>query len=724
MIMRTPQLKFEDLANHRWEWDKLDYATLRTIVTSHVKSGRPVDEQSSHVTKEQQLCHHSTDKPKDLLSSDEYSFEDLLIKSLSQRIEQQNQLFKLQEGGNLQEAIDEWKSDAQKGSVEPKAEFHKLLLQIPNERIFNGYVSSVNIACKALSQLKSGPVQLIQKEEVVHLFEEKLHELANFCSSARFHDVLSMFFLPLHEHQMFGSNFDCFPNFSYSTHPVPSPPPIPSPPSQPLDSPHSSSVCNDILHSLPTAQLPDGKALHFINIIAMSGPLSFLNAIPAILSYTTVNLITHRLDIPLEEEDSMDMLDSLIRSLSFSQKPHTEGVMARMEPEHNKKMFAVVGSCFDHINEDILDKKNELLDKRFGKFRDNLLRDAGSILFAVNNLKRSENEEEKLMLIRRKVCQHYIEADIPISWYLLQLELMRAQESCDVLPLDEVLRIGETWKMLEDDVKNALLFFHDMAIIFYFPVVLPGVVFVKPQVLISKLLALTNRSDLQVNQPGLVDSNSVKAGEGDVFTSDQFLQLLEGLLIVSKIPNTEGKYLAPFLLPKCDQYDKKRTELYKNPHSVPLLFAWNQKVPLGLFQALCVKLGHLGWGFPSQCLHNLVSFRDKQVTLINHDCCWIEIYYEGDDLRSPSEIKNKIYNSIQEILKLFNIDTTGLRPLEQYFFCPQHRSMDHLCSLSTNSSEMVICLHNGSEFRLTDKQESWLDWLDLGAKSGRHKGKH
>ena len=163
----------------------------------------------------------------------------------------------------------------------------------------------------------------------------------------------------------------------------------------------------------------------------------------------------------------------------------------------------------------------------------------------------------------------------------------------------------------------------------------------------------------------------------------------------------------------------KRSDLSKNRHSI--VFAWDQKVPRGLFQALCVKLGQSGWGFPSKCLHNLVSFRDKQVTLINHKCRWIEIYYEGDDLRSPSEIKNKIYNLMQEILKLFNIDTTELRPLEQYFFCSRHRSMDHLCSISTDSSKMAICLLDGSEFRITDKQESW---LDAGAKSGRHKGKH
>ena len=787
MVMRTPQLKFEDLAKHRWEWDKLDYTTLRNIVTSHVKScgaaARPRDmsKQSTSATfvTQKQPHHHSTDERKAPSSSDEYAFEDFLIKSLSQHVQHQRKFFEAEEDGMLGDMVlDTLESqyvvfgeygmlgDMVLDTLESE-DFLKMLLSFRTKDDLSNYIILLRKTFLNLSQFKrNDPEQLLQKGEIVDSFSDKLYALCD----PRFERVLQMIFsltqrprylFPYHlHHSMLLSPMYSIPftSSASSTSPIR----LARLPSEPeVLPPHPSSVCNEILSSLPTAQLPDGKALHFINIIAMSGPLSFLNAIPAILSYTTVNLITHRLDIPLEEEDSIDVLDSLIRSLSFSQKPHTEGVMARMEPEHNKKMFAVVGSCFDRINEDILDKKNELLDERFGKFSDVLLRDAGSILFAVNNLKRRENEEEKLMLIRRKVCQHYVEADIPISWYLLQLELMRAQESHDVLPLDEVLRIGETWKMPDDDVKNALSFFHDMTIIFHFPVVLPGVVFVKPQYLISKLLALTNQSarlDLQVNEPGLVENRFVKTILkticGDVFTSDKFLQLLEGLFIVSKmvprnvlkasrvglqrasrqsrvgVPEPIFVGVAGFSRVRVSgaspvasylnsQYDIKRSDLSKNCHSI--VFAWDQKVPRGLFQALCVKLGHLGWGFPSQYLHNLVSFRDKQVTLINHKCRWIEIHYEGDNLKSPSEIKDKIYNLMQEILKQFNIDTTELRPLEEYFFCSQHHSIDHLCSLSTDSGKTAICLLDGSEFKLTDKQELW---LDVGAKSGRHKGKH
>ena len=158
MITRTPQLKFEDLAKHRWEWDELDYATLRDIVTNHIKCGRHTDipEQSSRTTDEQLSHHPSTiDEQKAQLSRDEYSFEDFLIRSLSQRVKQQSQLFELHESDNLQEAIREWNSYvSSKAPLEPKAEFHKLLLHIDTEEAIHKYIKLLEYVHHGLNLFK------------------------------------------------------------------------------------------------------------------------------------------------------------------------------------------------------------------------------------------------------------------------------------------------------------------------------------------------------------------------------------------------------------------------------------------------------------------------------------------------------------------------------------------------------------------------------------------
>ena len=710
MIMRTPQLKFEDLAKHRWEWDELDYTTLRDIVTNHIKCGRHTDmpEQSSHTTDEQLSHPPSTiDEQKAQLSRDEYSFEDFLIRSLSQRVKQQCQLFELHESGNLQEAIREWKSYvSSKAPLEPKAEFHKLLLCIDTEEAIHKYIELLENVHHRLNLFKRHRF-LLQKEDIFNSFEDEVSKLYVYADTDRLHWILLQFVvssqLHVYPQQSFGFHTDSLPS-------IPSSSASTTPSSQPHVSPsHPSSVCNEILHALPTANFPDGKDLHFINIVESCGPLSFLNTLPAIVSYTTVNLITHRLDIRLDERYSesafhfkdgtthIDLLDNLIRSLSFSQKPPTEGITAHTEPEPNEKMFLVVGTCLDRIDNVELQLKNELLDKRFNKIFDTLLLDAGCFLFAVDNLKRGENEEEKLILIRRKVCKHYIEADIPIRWYLLQLELMKAQEFCDVLPLDEVLRIGETLQMSGDDVKKALSFFHDMTIIFYFSVVLHNWVFVNPSTFLAKLTTVTRKYQLHADVLPYIDVDA---------PAEVRKQLLERLLLVlQQEPRSHPRSISKRPHPRSDLRHHYLFPSASGSYVVdPLVISWDHKIPCGLFHALCVKLN---WGFPSQCLQNFVHFRDKQVTLIAHQCHWIEIHYEGQDFDACFKIKSEIHEAIRYILALFNIDATALPQKCEYFLCfaKLHRP-DHLCIIDDNES--AICVQYGSIVGITERQRPWL----------------
>ena len=774
MIMRTPKLKFDDLAKYRWEWEKLDYKTLRTIVTSHVKvcgaaAVRPSDvsEQSISATSgtKKQKHYHSTDEHvSPLISRDEYSFERFLIESLSLHIEQQSKFF-LDEKNVIENVINGYKL------LKPEEKFYKLLFSFRTKDEVDEYISLLG---ETLSQFKKCDLeQLLQKKEIVDLFIDKLLKLNN----SKLKGVLSKF-LAKHPQHFQSSMFS-------STHPIPfsfsasssSPPSLNTCKPQVIAS-HPSSVCKEILCELPMAEHPDGKALHFINIVATSGPLSFLNTIPSILNYTTVNLITHRLDIPLEERYSesaihfkdstthIDMLDNLIRSLSFSQKPHTESITARTEPRRKNKMFLVVGTCLDRIDKVELRSKNELLEKRFDKIFDTLLLDAGSILFAVNNLKPSENETEKLMLIRRKVCKHYIEVDIPIKWYLLQLELMSLQESCDLLPFDEVLHIGERFQMSGDDVKNALSFFHNMTIIFYFPAALPSKVFVNPSIFLAKLANATRKHQLYANvfcasDKQLPDSQLLESHllESHLEIQPQEIQLLEiqplesqllesrrltiksltSQLLQSKLPESqsqksqrlESQHLASQLLGRWLlerrllgrlllvlqlRYSRSCSFIYRSelfPSSLgsyvidPLVISWDHKIPCGLFHALCVKLGQSDWGLPSQCLQNIVHFRDKQVTFIDHHCHWIEIHYEGQNFDACFKIKCEIHKAIQHILALFNIDVAVLPQKIEYFLCfAKHHQPDHICII--NENESAICVHDGSRIGITERQRPWL----------------
>ena len=50
-------------------------------------------------------------------------------------------------------------------------------------------------------------------------------------------------------------------------------------------------------------------------------------------------------------------------------------------------------------------------------------------------------------IIRRKVCQSYIEANIPARWFLFQLELNELKESSLVVTRSKCIEIGSNLMM-------------------------------------------------------------------------------------------------------------------------------------------------------------------------------------------------------------------------------------------------------------------------------------
>ena len=89
--------------------------------------------------------------------------------------------------------------------------------------------------------------------------------------------------------------------------------------------------------------------------------------------------------------------------------------------------------------------------------------------------------------IRREVCQSYIEAEIPVRWFLFQLDLEEDQmiSNSSIISKPQCISIGNTLEMDESDVNAALMYYNDLTIHLHFPEVLPNVVFVNPKPLLD-----------------------------------------------------------------------------------------------------------------------------------------------------------------------------------------------------------------------------------------------
>ena len=91
----------------------------------------------------------------------------------------------------------------------------------------------------------------------------------------------------------------------------------------------------------------------------------------------------------------------------------------------------VLGTFLDEVQKcnfscETLETKNEILWTKLKKFSSVLIKHCkvgNKIIFPVNAMSRGDIELKMASGICNKIRQHYIEAEIPVCWYLFQLEL-------------------------------------------------------------------------------------------------------------------------------------------------------------------------------------------------------------------------------------------------------------------------------------------------------------
>ena len=115
-----------------------------------------------------------------------------------------------------------------------------------------------------------------------------------------------------------------------------------------------------------------------------------------------------------------------------------------------------------------------------------------------------------------------------IVWFAFELTLQQKADNTkrSYLTKEEVVSAGKTLRMSEEDIEEALQYFHKITIILYYPDVLPDIVFVdqKPILdILSHLLALTyvNRGSLHyvANKP---DQNEIDQLNKRVYLVNRF----------------------------------------------------------------------------------------------------------------------------------------------------------------------------------------------------------
>ena len=234
----------------------------------------------------------------------------------------------------------------------------------------------------------------------------------------------------------------------------------------------------------------------------------------------------------------------------------------------------------DMVSEGELPGKLEALHKRLKEILLPQLKDQivycnkkGDFIFTMNAAKPVKKDQECAEAIRRclsKEREGRKGVKVPLRWYALYQKLLKVMESLGkkVLSREQCGLVAESIEVDEESCEEALQFFNRLNMLFYFPDILPNLVFMDPQMLLDKVTELVEESyrlsqakedkslfliegeELKFRDHGQVTEKFLSKFdihyEKPLFTPKELITLLKGLLVFANL--SENVYFMPCLL--------------------------------------------------------------------------------------------------------------------------------------------------------------------------------
>ena len=329
--------------------------------------------------------------------------------------------------------------------------------------------------------------------------------------------------------------------------------------------------------------------------------------------------------------------------------------------------------------------------------------------------------------------------DVPLRWHYFGVILRKkANESKGLLSRSECEFYGKMLEMEVEQVHSALQFFHELGMLFYYhrsPT--NDIVFVKLDCLIDiirDLVITVSKSwklslieldpvkrDLRVSGNLSVEilksSDAFKEIAKQLFNDDhdicfdKLIALFQYLKIAAEVPGEE-KFVMPALLPLKDP-DLKLP--FSHTKSSPLLFHFNNAVPMGFFCAVIVHLLSVSWkifieqgSFSNFCTLQLLQDKGRylKIALVEKLKC-IEIHCDEAQYQHKVQIELiKAINSVIEVLKLSE------KPLPA-FYCPCPEG-EHVATVNVNDSRnsSIKCILKKNVLELSDEEyNDYFSWF-------------
>ena len=525
------------------------------------------------------------------------------------------------------------------------------------------------------------------------------------------------------------------------------------------------------------------QLLHFID---SGGQPQFHEVLPALSHNICLVMLflklNERLDAPsctAFTDDNGDRFEDqsltlLTNEQMLVQLVHT--IMSKpLSGEDTRAMVMVIGTHFDKIDEckeESPADKNKRLAILFDFVPDDqIIMNGNDIIFEVNALNPSERDEQVFNLIRSKISQvtTALERNTPLSFIMFQYDLikLRDEQHKRVVSMEECEAIAGRLKMDKRVLEAALIHFHSLSIFLYIPSILPGLVFIDPQMplnIINQCVAFSYKvkrgniigltpACIRSWEEGIITSEMLEREEfascfePGVFDASDALKLFESLYIAvqlssirkqeegskdekSRLTDRETGFMMPCMLRALPSEEIKDNLPPLNEYISPLLLCFERdRIPNGLFCAThtCLRYKY-GWqtchkdNRPSirrpKCLYrNMVKlqhpWKPVQITFAS-SLSYFSLHVEAP-LSKIQTICQEIYNSL-----LFSISNasqafhyTGISTSPVLAFpCPC--DAQNLHSATPKENYLKCSKSGGPSFLLTEMHKVWLASLPTG----------
>ena len=550
--------------------------------------------------------------------------------------------------------------------------------------------------------------------------------------------------------------------------------PTPHTPAGEVSQPDRDSTLHAISTKGDLAELMDSfstsgntlTSIHKLQIIDSGGQPQFHEILPKFLRRMTLYIFVLKLSEDLTTKPMVEYFNQSGRIGTPYQSFHTNEQLiehclrtvhthrSNTKSDRECSRIMVVGTHLDEESKcttESREEKNKKLEKLLlPMFKNEVMYYEDKFIFPVNAKNPGDHEKYMVKLIQHDILTNCSPEpiDVPLQYY--GLELLLEESGRGVLSKEECLQAALDLHFDEHTLDAALQFLDEMSVVFYFPEILPGVVFTNPQVLLDKVTELVEEIYHLRKGGSLVISGDMQEFRDHgrfslkflckfkkhyvpgLFTSKELVKLFKKLLIIAEFSSTE--FFMPALLPVLEDEEIPQYRISEDSPAVALALDFPLGAPrLGTYCTLSCFLVSSDNQFPCPWKIKLRPHSNTPIVLYRNCIQFIIPGYPGSvtlidtfkhfevHVNTSSEICSKFCSFVRQAIlsgikkAVLTLGYNNCTP-SPALLCPCGVGDPHV---ATFCEGLWICIKDTNKFGpLTSNHLMWQDHADSTALQG------